>query len=185
MNPFGAVISYSVCLISHRDYISQGTADITFQLPGFLGTKVISGNSFMTPVTFAGCNGLPDIQFLSVISVDSAPTAVTVTMDSIVPNPGQVLFILGDIVLHMFSKEGVEVGSIVFQNMTLQHGENKITAVATFTAENSKTIDARLRVEDDVLMLAGFKGSSRNSILAEVWSTFETQVTIPATMFSK
>lgn len=101
----------------------------------------------MTPVTFAGCNGLPDIQFLSVISVDSAPTAVTVTMDSIVPNPGQVLFILGDIVLHMFSKEGVEVGSIVFQNMTLQHGENKITAVATFTAENSKTIDARLRVE--------------------------------------
>lgn len=41
-----------------------------------------------------------------------------------------------------------------------------------------------MRVEDDVLMLAGFKGSSRNSILAEVWSTFKTQVTIPATMFS-
>ncbi|KAG9321068.1 hypothetical protein KVV02_000682, partial [Mortierella alpina] len=71
----------------------------------FLGPKVINGISFTTPVTFAGCNGLPDIHFLSIISVDSAPTAMTVTMSSIVLSPGQVQFIMEDIVLQMFSKE--------------------------------------------------------------------------------
>ncbi|KAF9983596.1 hypothetical protein BGZ75_004917 [Mortierella antarctica] len=181
---FVAFVSALMTQASHS-YISKGTTDIAFQLPGFLSTKVINGISFATPVTFAGCNGLRDIHFLSVISVDSAPTAMTVTMSSIVLNPGQVQFILGDIVLQMFSKEGIEVGLVVFQNMSLAHGENKIRVVATFTAENSRTIDARLRVEDDVLTLAGFKGSSKNSILAEVWCTFKTQVTIPAKLFSK
>lgn len=108
----------------------KGTADANFSVPLF-GDKAISDFAFKNAIDLPGWNGLPDISFNNSKSDGRAGSNMYYAFINFdIKSPSNLKLILGDIGFKIKDATGLASGTMVLNSMTLEQGDNIVTAVA-------------------------------------------------------
>ncbi|KAI8070949.1 hypothetical protein BC940DRAFT_345179 [Gongronella butleri] len=164
----------------------------TFGVSGVATTKTVTpiGNITLAGVTFNVNTTLHGLQFLN-----STPTTIgTVDMTGGTKeglllnigvgmgNPSDFSMSVGDVTFAMFSGAS-QVGTAALKNLTLQRGQNSVTAVATFDPNGSQDgknmLASFVEGKNSSTSIAGFDQSTNIASLSKAFQAINIGTTLP------
>ncbi|KAK3804665.1 MAG: hypothetical protein JOS17DRAFT_826571 [Linnemannia elongata] len=189
---FSAFISSLTSNAKHT-FTLKGTVDVklTIATPSapipfrsFAPSITITGIYFESEVTLDGFANFPDIQYEGLLEKsENADGSFTVKSKVNIKNVSQLSVKMGDVQFNTFDAISSEaIGVTVFEQLTLEHGDNHIIAVTTSTSatKNPHEIYKRVTENGETFRFEGSLESSKNDpILAKGISVVKTSVKVP------
>ena len=125
-------------------------------------------------------NGLTIIRSVDVMG--GTPDAITLNIDTGIYNPSSLELATGDLTLQLF-REGVSLGTTLLPNLSLPLGNNTITAIGSFTPNNSplgqQTLDEFVGGKNVNLSIAGYSQSTKVDSLLKAFETLNIRMVLP------
>ncbi|KAI5120964.1 hypothetical protein M0805_006636 [Coniferiporia weirii] len=176
---------------------SQFTADLTdltksqFQLVGHARAlaNLSIGQLTLDPINFNVTSGLDGLQGLKGDTVITAVDVVGGTTDALtlainvsIYNPSNLRLSTGDLTLQLF-RDGGLLGTTLLPNLTLEMGNNSLTAQGNFEANNSpqglQTLNDFVGKKDVNLQINGYNESTKIASLAQAFGTLSLSAVLP------
>jgi hypothetical protein len=108
--------------------------------------------------------------------------AITLDIDTGIYNPSSLELATGDLTLQLF-RQGTDLGTALLPNLSLAMGNNTVTAVGSFTPNNSplgqQTLDEFVGGKDVNLNIAGYSQSTNVASLLQAFETLNISVVLP------
>ncbi|KAF9301513.1 hypothetical protein BGZ74_006623 [Mortierella antarctica] len=165
-----------------KSFTLKGTVDITFSLGFLLGQRTLSGVGFEMLHVFKGLNGMPDVNFISLIdsTADAANMKQIISFKINIKSAANISLKLGDFIMNAAGPAG-PVGIVTLEAHTLEHGDNIVNAVMVVNLSLASAVDfmASLDTADTPLALTGFAGSTPNVAMVAANEAFRFSVVIP------
>ncbi|GAA5805058.1 hypothetical protein HPULCUR_010571 [Helicostylum pulchrum] len=175
---------YTYALTSSSDYTFMVAGNATTKVNTTIGPLVLSGINFEVPTSLVGLQFLNSsatiINSLDVTGgeTDALLMSINVTME----NPSDFNIATGDVVFAMLS-EGVNLGSVVLNNLTLNRGSNTMLALAKFDPKSSSVgqnlLSTFVMGQNNVVQIGGTQDSTPIVSLAAGLSDIAIDTTLP------
>ncbi|EPQ57376.1 hypothetical protein GLOTRDRAFT_120580 [Gloeophyllum trabeum ATCC 11539] len=147
------------------------------------------GQLTLDPIKFNVSSGLLGLQGLKGSTVINSVDVLGGTQDYIslginvsIHNPSNLVLNTGDLTLQLF-RDGGMVGTTLLPNLTLQMGDNNITAQGAFqpnkNSQGSQTLNDFVGKKDVRLQIAGFQESTQVQSLLQAFQTLNIDTTLP------
>ncbi|KAK3824793.1 MAG: hypothetical protein J3Q66DRAFT_326052, partial [Benniella sp.] len=147
----------------------RGSANSVLDL-GVLGKIEVKGIKLDVKSSLDGLQGLKNVQFLSVVSIDSPEGFMEVTSAVRIHNPSKLTLKLGNMVLRSGynTTESGFAGNSYMTDMVLYPGDNDLSTLLRLDRSYPSATDIvnNLLTQNTTLVLYGFDGSSPNPALA-------------------
>ncbi|KAI8349566.1 hypothetical protein B0O80DRAFT_459819 [Mortierella sp. GBAus27b] len=170
--------SFMRSLMRNAEHTFTLRASSSFSAQTFLGNLHVADFASEASLTLKGCNSFADNKFDKLVSFTLDKATGVYTLEYVINsgNPSTVSFIMGDIAWENVSKDGTIFGTTVFKNVVMNHGNNPITVVTTFTSK--EVYDALISTGLDFIV-QGFEGSSKNPTVARAMIGATVHLSIP------
>ncbi|KZT27986.1 hypothetical protein NEOLEDRAFT_1129882 [Neolentinus lepideus HHB14362 ss-1] len=148
------------------------------------------GQLTLDPINFNVSSELLGLQGLRGSTVIHAVDVLGGTQDAIrlginvtIANPSNLILHTGDLTLQLF-RDGGFLGTTLLPNLTLQMGENSVSAEADFQPNNSpqgsETLNDFVGKRDVPLQIAGYSQSTEVQSLLQAFQTINIGATLPS-----
>jgi hypothetical protein len=118
----------------------------------------------------------------SVDVMGGTPNAVILNIDTGIYNPSSLELATGDLTLQLF-RQGANLGTALLPNLSLALGNNTVSAVGSFTPNDSpqgqQTLNEFVGGKDVNLSIAGYAQSTNVASLLQAFETLNISVVLP------
>ncbi|KAF7983257.1 hypothetical protein HWV62_22882 [Athelia sp. TMB] len=146
---------------------------------------VITLNPIKVNVTTSlfGLKGLKGLTVIESVDVTGGtPDAITLSIGTNIYNPSSLELATGDLTLQLFRETAV-IGTALLPNLTLELGNNTVTAVGSFSPNNSpfgqQTLDQFVGGTDVDLAIVGYSQSTDIASLLQAFESLNISVVLP------
>jgi hypothetical protein len=124
--------------------------------------------------------GLTIIKSIDVMG--GTPQAINLNIATGIYNPSSLELATGDLTLQLF-RQGGGLGTVLLPNLSLVMGNNSLTALGSFTPNNSplgqQTLNEFIGGKDVSLNIAGYSQSTNVASLLQAFETLNISVVLP------
>lgn len=148
-----------------------------------IGTITLDPIKVNVTTSLYGLKGLKGLTIIESVDVVGGTTdAVTLNIATNIYNPSSLELATGDLTLQLF-REATVLGTALLPNLSLGLGNNSVTAVGSFSPNNSPlgqlTLDQFVGGKDVDLSIAGYSQSTEVVSLLQAFETLNISVVLP------
>ncbi|KAI7873397.1 uncharacterized protein EV154DRAFT_94963 [Mucor mucedo] len=175
---------YTYALTASNNYTFMVSGSATTKAMTPLGPITLSGINFTVPTTLQGLNFLNSTATVinSLDVTGGTATGLNLAINVTMSNPSDFGISTGDVSFNM-GASGVVLGLVTLNNLTLNRGENTVSATSTFDPKSSDVgqnlLSTFVMGSDNAVDITGYANSTSIVSLAEPLSVVTLASTLP------